>query len=660
MQTSLLDDPGPKSTEHRFETVKSWSSFKKLIGDAERLWAVSYCDSPSVIAKLFDELDLQRLELVVGDVSDYRERLTEEDIGLTSRLERLKRSGELEVYTCPTRTVHSKMYLMDLEGGQNLEEGPPDGKFRILDGSANLTKNSWTNHTNHFSVYEVPRRSEIFEAFRADYYEHRDYGERFLDDLTERIASQDSEDREEVIRRWAAGRESSRDPMEEANAKLASQVIDKHQEGEDGQSEEEITLSLHGYESDFETEIKDEVQHLGGRAGPDSVKMGPSTYGKFLNRRYGVPGLWIDDGEIYLTPPGGKTRTLRKPPPSDVDEIESALAHLERYLETVDRHGQTNEPEAVKAHMLEVLLYFFWAPFATEHARMLTRRGVSSLDKRLPFLYLQGESNSGKGTILEFGLRLISQGTVTSPADADGVGVKSIRALRQSQSAFPYAIDDIEKDKVRRLDPLRNYWARWEPGKQYPTLIFTSNDRKPRKWFRNRSKMLALDVMFDPGPEAEAEVQRIIERESPLFGWIAQDLIERYRSGTVEMEKDALWPARRSLIRLYEQAGRPRPDYLTETPAEKRYDPGRRAWRRLSREQLFDIERRQDKLYVEFAEEMRTWKIAEFRRKLPTRIRAEQEGRRIVIRSPDQFETWIGKLGGKSIADRIASLFRLR
>jgi hypothetical protein len=660
MQTSLIDSPHSDGGELRFETVRSWTSFKKLIGDAERLWAVSYCDSPSVIAGLFDELDLQRLELVVGDVSDYRERLTEEDIGLTSRLERLKQSGDLQVYTCPTRTVHSKMYLMDLEGGQDLEEGPPDGRFRLLDGSANLTKNSWTNHTNHFSVYEVPRRSEIFESFRTDYYKHREYGERFLDDLTERIADQDADDREEVIRRWVSGQESTRDPMEEANAKLASQVIDTHQEREDGRGEEEITLSLHGHESDFETEIKDEVQQLGGRAGPDSVTMGPGTYGKFLDRRYGVPGLWIEDGEIYLTPPGGKTRTLRRPPPSDTEEIESALAHLEQYLETVDRHGQTNEPEAVKAHMLEVLLYFLWAPFATEHARMLTRRGVSSLDKRLPFLYLQGESNSGKGTILEFGLRLISQGTVTAPADADEVGVKSIRALRQSQSGFPFAVDDIEKDKVRRLDPLRNYWARWEPGKQYPTLIFTSNDRKPRKWFRNRSKMLALDVMFDPGPEAEAEVQRLIERESSLFGWIAQDLIERYRSGAVEMEKDTLWPVRRSLIRLYEKAGRDRPGYLSETPAEKRYDPGRRAWRRLSREQLFDIERRQDKLYVEFTEEMRTWKIAEFRRKLPTRIRAEQEGRRIVIRSPSQFESWIGEIGGGGIAARIASIFGLR
>ncbi len=660
MQRSLIEEPSRGNEELWFETVKSWGSFKKLIGDAERLWAVSYCDSPTVIARLFDELSLERLELVVGDVSDYRERLTEEDIGLTRRLERLKRSGELEVYTCPTRTVHSKMYLMDLDGGQDLKEGPPDGRFRLLDGSANLTKNSWTNHTNHFSVYEVPRQGEIFEAFRSDYYEHREYGERFLDDLTERIASQDSEDREEVIQRWVAGRESTRDPLEEANAKLASQVIGKHQEREDTEGKEEITLSLHGHESDFESEVKEQVQQIGGRAGPDSVKMDPGTYGKFLDRQFGIPGLWIEDSKIYLTPPGKSTRVLQSPLPSSAEEIQGALGHLEQYLETADRHGQTNEPEAVKAHMLEVLLYFFWAPFATEHARMLTRRGVSSLDKRLPFLYLQGESNSGKGTILEFGLRLISQGTVTSPADADEIGVKSVRALRQAQSAFPFAVDDIEKDKIRRLDPLRNYWSRWEPGKRYPTLIFTSNDRKPRKWFRNRSKMLSLDVMFDPGPEAEAEVQRLVEKTSPVFGWIAQDLIEKYRSGTVEMTEDTLSPVRNSLFQLYEQANQVPPDYVNETPAEKRYDPGRRAWRRLSQENLFDIEQRQDKLYVKFSEEMRTWKIAEFRRKLPTRIRAEQEGRRIVIRSPHQFKNWIGDLEGDGITGRIISLLGLR
>lgn len=247
---------------------------------------------------------------------------------------------------------------------------------------------------------------------------------------------------------------------------------------------------------------------------------------------------------------------------------------------------------------------------------------------------------------------------MTTPADADEIGVKSIWKLRQAGSSFPFAVDDIEKDTIRRLDPLRNYWFQWEQGRRYPpTLIFTSNDRKPPKWFRNRSKMLRLDVMFDPGPEAEAEVQRLIGQGSPLFAWIAQDLIEKYLSGTAEMSKDALAPIRRSLLSLYDRAGRERSRYMGTRPAEKRCDPGRRAWRRLSREALFEIKECHDKLYVEFDEEMRPWKVGEFLRKLPTRTRAEQEGHRIVVRSPEQFKAWIGTVGSEGIASRLMSFF---
>jgi hypothetical protein len=122
------------------------------------------------------------------------------------------------------------MYLMDLDARQRLDGPDPEGgMFRLMTGSANLTKNSWTNHTNHFSVYEVCRSSLIFQSLRGHYYEHRECGERFLDDLTERIEAEESEDREEVIRRWVAGRETTRDPVEEANAKLASQVADEHE-----------------------------------------------------------------------------------------------------------------------------------------------------------------------------------------------------------------------------------------------------------------------------------------------------------------------------------------------------------------------------------------------------------------------------------------------
>ncbi len=83
-------------------------------------------------------------------------------------------------------------------------------------------------------------------------------------------------------------------------------------------------------------------------------------------------------------------------------------------------------------------------------------------------------------------------------------------------------MDDIEKGKAHRLDPLRKYWTRWDEEGRFPTILFTGNDRKLQTWFRNRAKMLSLNVRFNPIPAAEAEVQDIIQTKSPLFGWVAR------------------------------------------------------------------------------------------------------------------------------------------
>ncbi|PSQ98420.1 MAG: hypothetical protein BRD53_02290 [Bacteroidetes bacterium SW_7_64_58] len=633
MQSSFLDAPAAQAQSFTLDTVKSWQSFRDYLEDARKMWVISYCDSPRLLLELFDEFELEALELISGNVKDYRDRLTDEDTDLVDRLEHLKREGRLTIYTCPTKTVHSKVYLLE----------KADGTYRCMTGSANLTRNSWGNHTNHLAVFETPAGTEVHEAFRRDYELHREeYGERFLDDLTEQLDEQD-EDRATVIENWVAGRSSSRDEVEEVTMKLARQAV---QQSDGADDEAEIRLSLRGFDPDVQEQVKSEFQSLGGQAGPDSASIDTGGFSRFLSRRFGIPGLWVEDADVHFAPPGQPARTLTRPVPDDPGPIDDALAHLESYLATVDAHGQTNEPEAVKAHMLETLLYFFWAPFVNEHARLFARRNVPSLDKRLPFLYLQGESNSGKGTLLEFGLRLISEGTVTAPVDADEVGLKQFRGLRQAHSSFPLAVDDIEKSKVHRLDPLRNYWTQWDEERRFPTILFTSNDRKPQAWFRNRAKMLSLNVRFNPTPAAEAEVQDIIQTESPLFGWVAHQLLREAPPGERWMEADVLAPVRAALFDLYERADRAVPPYLHDEPAEQRYDPGRREWQRIAADNQFAMERRQDDLYLTFGEDIRPWKIAEFRRHLPADVRADQEGRRIVVRSPERFEDWLGEARG--------------
>jgi hypothetical protein len=307
--------------------------------------------------------------------------------------------------------------------------------------------------------------------------------------------------------------------------------------------------------------------------------------------------------------------------------------------------------------MLEALLYFFWAPLANEHARLFAAEGISSLDKRLPFLYLYGDSNSGKGTLMEMGLRLISGGAVTTPLDADTAGLTSVRNVRKASSSFPLVIDDIEKSRIGQLDPLRNYWAGWDEEKRYPTLIFTSNDRRPKAWFRNRAKMLALGVLFDPSPAAEGEVRRLIETPSPLFGWVAHQLIRRYRGGEVPLTGDVLAPVRDVLFGLYERSGREAPPYLSAEPAEVRHDAGRREWRRLLDDRRARLRANGEVAYVTFDGEMQHWEVGDLGRKLPAEVRARQEGRRLVIRAPGRFEAWVGPPGPRWLG-WIRRLFR--
>ena len=51
-------------------------------------------------------------------------------------------------------------------------------------------------------------------------------------------------------------------------------------------------------------------------------------------------------------------------------------------------------------YMYEVLLYFFWAPFNYFYAKEYKRNGMLST-KNLPYLYIYGESDSGKSSYLQ-------------------------------------------------------------------------------------------------------------------------------------------------------------------------------------------------------------------------------------------------------------------
>lgn len=205
---------GDREASFAFEVYKSRQSFTNLFENAVRLHCITYCESPEILLELFDEYALEELEVIVGDIVDYRERLIDKP-EVADRLERLKETGDLRIFTCPTKTVHSKLYEVEYE----------DGSLTLLCGSPNLTRTGWRNQTNAGVAFETTHGTAVYDAFREMYDDHRDsYGELFLDDLTEEIEASE-QDREEVIERWVEGRTSETDEIEEIHGTLTEKLV---------------------------------------------------------------------------------------------------------------------------------------------------------------------------------------------------------------------------------------------------------------------------------------------------------------------------------------------------------------------------------------------------------------------------------------------------
>ena len=241
-------DTGSNDHSH-VEIFKSWRSFSDVFDGAKRMRVVTYCDSPEFILDLFEDLDdLDFLEVIVGDVSDYRERLIDKP-DLADRLEQLRSEGKLVIYLCENKEVHSKLYLIEYNDSV-LEEADEDGDedqmtlggeapvetepedtddgtpAKVIVGSPNLSRNAWSNQTNMGVVYDTKTDSELYGEFEELYRDHRDSynsGGPFLEDLSEQLELSD-DDREEVIKLYTEGHVGTQDELGEVHGRLADHI----------------------------------------------------------------------------------------------------------------------------------------------------------------------------------------------------------------------------------------------------------------------------------------------------------------------------------------------------------------------------------------------------------------------------------------------------
>jgi hypothetical protein len=675
------------AAEMEWETVKSWDSFTEFFEGAVHIDAVTYCESPELLLDLFEQHDgkLESMDVLVGNREEYQSSV--DDVTVARQLQRYYREDKLIVRLKNRKVVHSKLYRIVKDGDE----------VTLISGSANLSYNSWKNQTNSVVVFRTEVDSQLDQQFKTWIDDHREqYADTvFMEDLVAELeALDDQEEKDRRIELWIDNRDTqltergeihsnvgqeleelgqevdrvvgvTDDPEaadevvtiqheevaveidDESNGSMEADDTEQSSTGVTGAKTPEYTITLptQGFETDgYLDRVKTDLKRRGADVGSDAITTSVEGYTNYLQTRYDVPKMWVDEENCRVHLQHGEHhRILTADHEPSPEVLNAALQNIQDYIETIDRWGETNNARAVKAHMYEGILYGLWAPFVNLYARQFY--GNVTLDNALQYLYIFGESDAGKDKFSEFVLRLISDDLVRGGADADDVGKNQIRALRDLDTVFPYVVSDIAKQKIERVDTLRNFWQdSWHPSNDisYPTLIFTSNDSRPNDWFRNRAKMLHFDVAFPSNPEdegfyeAQEDLNEILDATNPIFAYVSRRILED------EMYLDAggtVDDVRRIFLDFYDRLDRERPKYFPERPANRRYNIGKRKWRQAFYRDDVTFERRENHLIADF--DLEPHELYSYRKTLPTKMRPEKSGRNIIVKNPDDFEEWL-------------------
>lgn len=679
--TNISTEGFGKGYEMEWKIVRSWKSFKKIFKNAEHIDAITYCESPSLLKELFDmeETNLKSLNVAIGNKKEYKSAIDDE--GLARELVEMYNKDKLTVHLKKRKVVHAKMYRIVKED-----------TVTLVTGSANLSHNSWKNQANQIAVYHCEKDSEFdkkfysqIKTFREDYFNHI-----FLEDLVEDMQKAESKDeKDKMIKVWLDGRDSRlteqgeihkkgaekmhkvadelvmvTDDENEADKKVMIEKTDSANSKDEQDRDitaakttgEEITLSTQGYDGSYVDNVENNLKTQGGSVSGDKINTPIEAYSNYKIDKYGIPDMYIkqtDGSQSVCVQSGSEIRDMTAGYEATGDELDECLSNIESYIETV-RWGETSNETAVKAHMYEGILYFLWAPFANKFAEAFY--GNATLDKTLPYLYINGPSDAGKDKFTEFCLRLISDELVTSGQDGEKIGKEDIRSLRRINTVMPFVVSDIQKDTIRQTDTLRNYWEeRWRPHRdtKFPTIVFTSNDSRPKEWFRNRSRMLFFDVVFPSDPEddgffeAQDELNQAINTQNNIFAHVSREMFKRKPwqnpEGTVSHIRDII-------LDFYEEAERDVPDYFPERSAAREYDEGRRKWKSAKRRGDLEFKRVGKQLIADF--DLEPYEVHGYKKTLPKNTRPEKQNNNMVIRSPERFTDWFdGDIGVKNFKD---------
>lgn len=663
---------------------KSWKSFTKYFTDAKDVLCVIYSHSPQFIHQMFqtDAIDLETLEVMVGNnqYDDYRRSLknTANADKIAMQLERRRRDGDLRIYTIDSNRIllHSKLYIIENH----------DGSRTLLCGSANLSKQAWdgAKQTNVNIAWHTDGTTPIDNWFEHLYAYHKDLCEPFMEDLTNELEDADtSEEKAECLELWLGGDEFADSPSAELHSRLleaidnadtnvvnvadepdkADETVALIDENDPGPTEitpdNRVRLSTSGIETAVKKN-KDALSAHNIRFDGGELVATPASLSRYKEAIDDYPVMNVDrEAQTITMEVDNTTFELTASLPDDPKQVNDTLALIEQYIETVGTYGKSRTKEETRAHFFEGVIYFCWAPFANYCAHHYASYDSAELDKDLPYLFLHGRNDSGKGQFLRFGARLISNNYVVDVATGSNFDKDTVENRQVSNTVFPYIVDDIEKTKLKK-DIVKSYWeSGWDGTVQMPTMIFSSNDStKPRSELKTRMKTLDFNVNFGhddlEGDEREHAAELSQQAGScNLFAWFAH----RFFQQDIDLpgQSDSLEAARVVFRELYEYADREPPTYVPlEGPAEQQYDPGRRKWLTALEDGKYIPHFKKDGRVVnDFSGHFSDGKnLYQYSKSTPANIHASVSGLTVEFESADSYRTWIdtpGLVGSKAV-----------
>jgi len=627
-------EESPKFLTKRIQRRTSLDNMLKSY--RKSLKVISCWHSLETVLEYFEK-GFEEITLVVGDsiTDNYRTDLSGR-IEICEQLYDYYKSGKLTIYVTSDKQIHSKFFLVE-------------NNTHILasNGSLNFTKNATkaTHQVNYQWAleFEKGRNYDELNTLIGDYEWHKAMCRPFFGELDELISKNRDQDEKEVMEQWIVSHTIS---DEEEMTKLIS---DLNREILSGSLTPEQIPVIRINPSAGSKKIK-KMEELLKPFEPtrvdDGLAINPKLYLDHRSISYPMMRVDMDTENVSIGMSSErKNLTVDSIPPKLLDKY---LEHIERYILTAKR-SKTRDVRVAMLSMYEALLCVLSAPFSTEYHKMNSRQ-VGGMQKRGPrILHLFGPSSNGKTHFFWFASKLLTGERIDSLA-GEQISKKAVRGYLMFNSAFPMMYDDLPSNKWNKggpMDPIiKNYWDTWWAiDYVFPQLILSSNDRCPPGPIKSRVKEIEFAMKFQDSPENKQHFWKLLTFENQIFKLFTSKYINKLKNPKLSYCEEELVIARECFKEMYQEAGRPLPDFFPVNALETYVDSGREMWYDLiKRDGKAILKRNGNALQIRFDKDMNSAEIGRHLKCLPNDMLHRRNGSLITIVMPEDFEEWYGPI----------------